>query len=193
MTAHALTHDRTCLWVCTDTHPQAVAGVSYQLAPRAMIFRRDNGKAVDIESFKVRWARDAAGCACVRVPRVLINTSAPPFNLTSQQVLRSNDYRADPYSHDNPFAAICSRGDLAGSAGGCYDTKVRSMHARNTHTHTRVLFPAQRGKSVLVRGLGDDRGWHPRMCMLTPWCNGDAMVALARPRRTTTCLRRRRR
>ena len=74
------------------THPQAVAGVSYQLAPRAMIFRRDQGKAVDIESFK--------------------------------RVLRSNDYRTDPYSHDNPFAAICSRGDLAGQTGGCYDTKV---------------------------------------------------------------------
>ena len=41
-------------------------------------------------------------------------------------IMRYNDYKNDPYSHGNPMNAICSRGDLAGSAGGCYDTKVTS-------------------------------------------------------------------
>ena len=93
----------------------AVAGVNYQLAPRAMIFRRDQGKAVDIDTFKVR-------CGCGYAP--LTCRAAHHVCWSAQQVLRSNDYRTDPYSHGNPFAAICSRGDLAGETGGCYDTKV---------------------------------------------------------------------
>ena len=39
-------------------------------------------------------------------------------------LLRSNAYQTDPYSKGDPFNAICSRGDLGGYAGGCYDTKV---------------------------------------------------------------------
>jgi hypothetical protein len=66
---------------------------SYELCPRAMIFRRDNPTAVNLESFKL--------------------------------LMRSNDYRSDPFSHGDPNHAICSRGDLASppSAGGCYDNK----------------------------------------------------------------------
>lgn len=41
-------------------------------------------------------------------------------------ILRYNDYKNDPISNGNPYNAICSRGDLAGKASGCYDTKVTS-------------------------------------------------------------------
>lgn len=81
----------------------ALSGLQYQLAPRAKIFRRDQGTVVDMDSYKA--------------------------------IMRYNDYKNDPYSDGNPMNAICSRGDLAGSAGGCYDTKVTSwswfqnMHA----------------------------------------------------------------
>ena len=85
-----------------------------------MIFRRDNGKAVDIESFKERCGRRWRPRVCM-----VLTAACLALRCAVQRVLRSNDYRTDPYSHDNPFAAICSRGDLAGSAGGCYDTKVR--------------------------------------------------------------------
>merc|ERR1712151_829013 len=74
----------------------------YQLAPRAKIFRRDNTKVVDMESFK-RLMRYA-------------NYSDP--------------YAHDESGNVDYGAAICMRGDLAdagnGKAGGCYDTKVTS-------------------------------------------------------------------
>jgi len=69
-----------------------LAGIDYQLAPRAKIFRRDNGKAEDFDGFL--------------------------------GVMRYNDYKNDPYSENSPWNAICSRGDLAGSADGCYDNKA---------------------------------------------------------------------
>jgi len=74
--------------------PTAVTGVSYQLAPRAKIFRRDVGNVVDLPSLKT--------------------------------FMRSNGYPTDPYFLDkpSPFDAICSRGDLMGYLGGCYDSKV---------------------------------------------------------------------
>ena len=65
---------------------------SYQLAPRAKIFRRDVGTVTDINSL--------------------------------EHIMRSNNYKSDPYADGSPWNAICSRGDLAGSDGGCYDTKV---------------------------------------------------------------------
>jgi hypothetical protein len=74
---------------------------TYQLAPRAEIFRRDGRSVEDLESLKV--------------------------------LLRSNNYVIDPYSFDgtsqNPFYAICSRGDLSSkqSTSGCYDTKVSQL------------------------------------------------------------------
>jgi hypothetical protein len=75
------------------SNPGELSGMDYQLAKRAMLFRRDQGKVVDLESFKA--------------------------------LLRANDYNTDPYSGGNPWNAICSRGDLVGDDGGCYDTKVR--------------------------------------------------------------------
>lgn len=77
----------------------ALAGLSYQLAPRAQLFRRDQATVVDMPTFKA--------------------------------LMRANDFKTDPYSHDDPYAAICSRGDLdtQPSAGGCYDTKVSSVTA----------------------------------------------------------------
>eukprot|EP00049_Salpingoeca_infusionum_P011479 m.199418 g.199418 ORF g.199418 m.199418 type:complete len:533 (-) comp14943_c0_seq1:2649-4247(-) len=70
-------------------------GQSYQLAPRAMIFRRDQSTVVDMDSFKA--------------------------------IMRYNNYLNDPLANGDPWAAICSRGDLAStnaSPDGCYDTKV---------------------------------------------------------------------
>lgn len=79
-----------------DTDPGALAGINYQLAPRAKIFRRDAGKVATMSDFK--------------------------------NIMRFNDYKTDPYFQPNPspWDAICSRGDLAGTANGCYDTKVTS-------------------------------------------------------------------
>lgn len=73
-----------------------LAGLDYQMAPRAQLFRRDANKVADMG--------------------------------TLQSLMRSNNYRTDPYAHDDPWQAICSRGDLASSpsAGGCYDGKTAS-------------------------------------------------------------------
>lgn len=38
-------------------------------------------------------------------------------------LLRSNNYKTDPYAQGSPWNAICSRGDLAGSPDGCLDGK----------------------------------------------------------------------
>ena len=69
-----------------------IAGLDWQLCPRAKIFRRDAGAVNDMNSFV--------------------------------GLLRSNDYKNDPYSGGSPWNAICSRGDLAGSPGGCLDGKA---------------------------------------------------------------------
>uniref|UniRef100_A0A7S2S049 Phospholipase B-like n=1 Tax=Mucochytrium quahogii TaxID=96639 RepID=A0A7S2S049_9STRA len=52
-----------------------------------------------------------------------------------EDLMRSNDYKTDPYSFDgkveNPLYAICSRGDLSLNGSeptGCYDTKVSSYN-----------------------------------------------------------------
>ncbi len=39
-------------------------------------------------------------------------------------LMRSNDYKNDPYANASPWNAICSRGDLAGSPDGCLDGKA---------------------------------------------------------------------
>jgi len=74
---------------------QNLAQLGYQTAPRANIFRRDQGKVDDLEGMK--W------------------------------IMRENQYKTDPYSKGSPWNAICSRGDLAGSADGCYDGKITTM------------------------------------------------------------------
>lgn len=83
-----------------------LAGLDYQLAPRAKIFRRDQGTVVDLDSFKT--------------------------------LMRSNNFKTDPYSAGNPFNAICSRGDFVGEAGGCYDTKV-TMGSWSTALHSQAI------------------------------------------------------
>lgn len=68
---------------------------SYDLCPRAKIFRRDQAGVKDLESLK--------------------------------HIMRSNDYKTDPYSKGDPCKSICCRGDLKSenaSPSGCYDTKV---------------------------------------------------------------------
>ncbi|KAL5516228.1 hypothetical protein EMCRGX_G001509 [Ephydatia muelleri] len=86
---------------------------SYQLAPRAKIFRRDESNVTDLESFGY--------------------------------LMRSNNYKQDPYSQKDPMNAICSRGDLQHQpyAGGCIDTKMTdynsglslTTYAENGPTH----------------------------------------------------------
>merc|ERR1711871_1150701 len=75
-------------------------------APRSKLFRRDEGKVVDLESFRtlLRYA----------------NYSDP--------------YAIGPDGSVSSGAALCMRGDLGkdgkfndGGAGGCYDTKVTSF------------------------------------------------------------------
>ena len=72
---------------------------SYELAPRAQIFRRDQAMVVDIPSFQ-------------RIMRYNDYRRDPlSFDGTAQ----------------NPMYAICSRGDLKAAGpetGGCYDTKL---------------------------------------------------------------------
>jgi len=79
---------------------------SYDLAPRAKIFRRDETKVTDLQSLR--------------------------------DLMRYNDYLNDDYANGDPWAAICSRGDLdptSPSAGGCYDTKVTvGPWVRNLHS-----------------------------------------------------------
>ncbi|KAM3598434.1 uncharacterized protein V6R79_018022 [Siganus canaliculatus] len=68
---------------------------SYDLCPRAKIFRRDQADVKDLDSLK--------------------------------HIMRSNDYKTDPYSKGDPCKSICCRGDLRAekaSPSGCYDTKV---------------------------------------------------------------------
>ncbi|KAH9489509.1 Phospholipase B-like 1 [Bulinus truncatus] len=71
---------------------------TYQLAPRAKIFRRDQSKVLDLNSMK--------------------------------KLMRSNDYRHDPYSENSPGDTICARFDLDKSpiGAGCYDTKVSDFY-----------------------------------------------------------------
>ncbi|KAL5509483.1 hypothetical protein EMCRGX_G004870 [Ephydatia muelleri] len=86
---------------------------SYQLCPRAKIFRRDEASVKDLSSLGA--------------------------------LLRSNNFKQDPYSEGNPANAICSRGDLAHNPypGGCIDTKIAdyigalllTSYAENGPTH----------------------------------------------------------
>ena len=105
---------------------------SYELCPRATIFRRD---AHSVE--------------------------ADGPDLTSiKKILRYNNYLKDPLSKDfttgqpNPMYAICSRGDLRNpgpSAGGCYDTKVTShLHGFWKRTASVINGPTRGGLSDLA-------------------------------------------
>lgn len=78
---------------------------SYDLCPRAKIFRRDQADVKDLESLK--------------------------------HIMRSNDYKTDPYSEGDPCKSICCRADLKSqkaSPSGCYDTKVTDfLMAKDFH------------------------------------------------------------
>jgi len=108
---------------------------SYELAPRAKIFRRDQASVVDMDSLK-RLMRYA-------------NYSDP--------------YARNEETGDVDYAAaICMRGDLAkegnGYAGGCYDTKVVShLHGFWNLTAEVVNGPS----SVASDGTGGKSGNAP--------------------------------
>lgn len=77
---------------------------TYEMAPRAKIFRRDQGRVDDLDSLKVL--------------------------MRSNDYLH-DPYSLDRSGEPNPTYAICSRGDLHrrnASANGCYDTKVTSYN-----------------------------------------------------------------
>ena len=81
-----------------DLVAQQGTSESYDLAPRARIFRRDANSVTDMESYKA--------------------------------IMRYNNYKNDAIENNNPFWAICSRGDLSSSGAapvGCYDTKVSNL------------------------------------------------------------------
>ncbi|GLI63793.1 hypothetical protein VaNZ11_006878 [Volvox africanus] len=79
---------------------EAARGISYQLAPRAKIFRRDAASAADLNSFR----------------RLLRSNGWDRRPDTS-----------DPLSASSPWDALCARGDLdpeSPALYGCYDGKV---------------------------------------------------------------------
>jgi len=78
---------------------------TYEMCPRAKIFRRDQGTVVDMETFKL---------------------------LMRYNDFLSDPYSVDPTGKPNPSYAICARGDLHwtnASADGCYDSKVTSFNS----------------------------------------------------------------
>mmetsp|Transcript_30716 Transcript_30716/g.80404 ORF Transcript_30716/g.80404 Transcript_30716/m.80404 type:complete len:565 (+) Transcript_30716:27-1721(+) len=111
-------------------------GPEYQIgAPRSQIFRRDQGKVVDMTSFKelLRYA----------------NYSDP--------IAVSN-------GHVDYGAALCMRGDLSdggkGGAGGCYDTKVTSWR----HGFFNLTCEAVNGPSSTASTRGSTNppfAWRP--------------------------------
>ena len=94
---------------------------SYQLCPRAKIFRRDQGKV---------WH------AHLTDQHTLLFSQVKDME-SMKFVMRYNDYKNDPYSLGSPMNAICSRGDLMNppKAGGCYDTKVYMPYNVYNHIH----------------------------------------------------------
>ncbi|GIL87628.1 hypothetical protein Vretimale_14663 [Volvox reticuliferus] len=82
---------------------EAARGISYQLAPRAKIFRRDAASAAELDSFR----------------RLLRSNGWDRRPDTS-----------DPLSASSPWDALCARGDLdpeSPALYGCYDGKVTNF------------------------------------------------------------------
>ena len=116
-------------------YPEAVAkhGVyyTYELAPRASIFRQYNGNIRDLDSLKTFMRSN--------------DYESDPF--------------ANDGTGQNPMYAICSRGDLLGgshttrSTDGCYDTKVSSwaaMQERGTLWAEAVNGPTRSGEKLPI-------------------------------------------
>ncbi|XP_073774485.1 phospholipase B-like 1 isoform X3 [Danio rerio] len=89
---------------------------SYDLSPRAKIFRRDQGKVTSLETLKDIMSRSSV----------------------------TLDYRKDPYSKKHPCKSICCRNDLRlrrPHPGGCYDTKVADYRMAQMFTAEAVNGP----------------------------------------------------
>ena len=88
-----------------------------------------------------------------------VRAADPRFLDDLKALMRYNDYKNDPLSHNNPMDAICSRGDLLGgshttrSTDGCYDTKVSSwaaMQERGTLWAEAVNGPTRSGEKLPI-------------------------------------------
>jgi len=107
---------------------------SYALAPRAKIFRRDQGTVVDMESMQALMRSNGMYLGQVSCHSVL-QCVANQYEKNGHYAGLSHsfwcyccsvDYENDPYSKGDSRNAICSRDDLSPShaANGCNDAKV---------------------------------------------------------------------
>lgn len=125
---------------------------SYDLCPRAKIFRRDQASVIDLGSLKHIMRFNGEGLSLCLVSQwtnslkhnrifvswltqLLFLDQLPlpgagwSFACSSNVfVCLFSDYKKDPYSKGDPCKSICCRGDLRSEGPtpeGCYDTKVR--------------------------------------------------------------------
>eukprot|EP00941_MAST-03F_sp_MAST-3F-sp1_P001743 g1743.t1 len=90
---------------------------TYQLAPRAKIFRRDNSSVQTLEKLKQILRYN--------------DYKTDPYSLNEKNI-------------PDPMNAICSRGDLnGGDAEGCYDTKVTSYKSGFPHYASAISGPTR--------------------------------------------------
>lgn len=88
---------------------------TYEMCPRAKIFRRDQGTVVDMETFRL---------------------------FMRYNDFLSDPYSVDHTGKPNPYYAICARGDLHwknASADGCYDSKVTSFNFGATRLRAQAI------------------------------------------------------
>ena len=95
---------------------------TYELCPRAKIFRRDNTNVTSLQSLAWMFVFFSL------FPLSFSFSNPPSFFFR----MRYNDYENDPYAGGDPWGAVCSRGDLqplpgvsgTPSPNGCYDSKI---------------------------------------------------------------------
>ncbi|GLC72566.1 Phospholipase B-like 1 [Pleodorina starrii] len=122
---------------------EAAEGISYQLAPRAKIFRRDAAGATELDSFR---------------------------RLLRSNGWDHRPANADPLSATSPYDALCARGDIdpeAPSLYGCYDGKVTNYRRALDLSADAINGPTTEGGRQPFRwdahghGGGGGGGGHP--------------------------------